>query len=124
MTVAFKRADGVYDGVNVIRTHRSAPFKRNTCCPDHATPCGADAPEKHFPRPVDMHQLRRAFPERWGEFCRTHFRDAEHLAVFMGCDERTARYWLESKHAPAAPFVIRAVTAFPDAVDCLMEGDC
>lgn len=120
---AFKRADDARNAVVCIKRHIAAPIPRDTCCKP-ATPAPAPELKDVSPQPVDMHQLRRAFPDRWGEFCRTHFRDAEHLALFMGCDERTARYWIEGKHAPAAPFVIRAVTAFPDAVDCLMEGDC
>lgn len=118
-----KRDDDGFDRVIVLRRHTSKPFPRACCCPvlkDHTdTP---KASETSF-RPVDMHQLRRAFPERWGEYCRTHHRSAEDLALFMGVDERTARYWMEGKHAPAAPFVLRAVTAFPDAAAMLLGED-
>lgn len=87
-----------------------------------ATQAQAKSPETDFRR-ADMHELRRAFPDRWGHFCRRHFLDAEHLAAFMDVEERTARYWLEGKHAPAAAFVLRAVVAFPDAVELLSAGE-
>ena len=77
-----------------------------------------------FSRRVDMHALRRAFPERWGDFCRRHFRNSVELAAFFDTDEKTARNWMDGKHAPAGPFVARAVRAFSDAVDILLAGDC
>lgn len=94
------------------------------CCPDRGTSEASAELKDVSCRPVDMFQLRRAFPERWGEFCRRHFHDHEHLALFFDVDPRTARYWLEGKNAPAAAVVLRAVTAFPDAASCLMAGDC
>lgn len=108
----------------VPKRHTAAPILRTVCCPDRATPCASVELETISARRVDMHALRRAFPERWGHFCRTHFRNSIELAAFFGTDERTARFWMEGKHAPASPFALRAVTAFPDAIPCLMEGDC
>jgi len=105
------------------KRHVAAPIPRDVCCIERGTARTSGEVKPVSPRPVDMFQLRRAFPERWGEFCRRHFIDYEHLALFFDVDTRTARYWLEGKHAPAAAFVLRAVTAFPDAAPCLMAGD-
>lgn len=104
------------------RKHYASPIAA-PCYPNPDT-LGTAREVKDVSRPVDMFQLRRAFPERWGEFCRRHFHDHEHLALFFDVDPRTARYWLEGKNAPAAAVVLRAVTAFPDAAPCLMAGDC
>lgn len=111
--------------MSAIKVHRAAPIACAVCCHDQIdnTSVTPKSSEINF-RPVDMHQLRRAFPDRWGEFCRRHFQDAEHLATFMDVEPRTARYWWEGKHAPAAAFVLRAVTAFPDAASFLADGVC
>lgn len=121
-----KREDDGFDRVIVLRTHTSKPFPRAACCPDQK-PCTSipkNERETRFARPVDMHGLRRCFPQRWGAFCRSHFRNGTDLAAFFDVEERTAQLWLNGKHAPAAAFVLRAVAAFPDAVAMLSEGDC
>lgn len=120
---AFKRPDGVMDRVYVVKTHRTH-IPAGVCCPDRATPCASPSIGEVSPRPVDMHGLRRVLPQRWGELCRRHFRNSLELAVFFDTDEKTARNWLNDKHAPASAFVLRAVAAFPDALPCLFEGDC
>lgn len=84
--------------------------------------CCVTNAETDFGRPFDMHALRRAFPARWGEFVRRHFRNVTDVAVFFDVEDRTARYWWEGRHAPAAPFVLRAVTAFPHAAAFLARA--
>lgn len=106
-----------------IKRHHAAPIPA-PCYPNPDTLGTPLKLEQVSARPVDMHGLRRAFPERWGQFCRTHFRSSLELAAFFNTDERTARFWLEGKHAPSSAFALRAVTAFPDAIPCLMQGDC
>ena len=120
---AFKRPDGVSDRVYVVKTHRTH-IPAGVCCPDRATKPASVKLEDIAARRIDMHALRRSMPERWSHFCRQHFRNSIELAAFFGTDERTARFWLEGKYAPNASVALRAVTSFPDAIPCLMEGDC
>lgn len=123
--LAFNRPDDGFDRVIVIKKHVARVSSRASGVEaDTATEPRASADGDISGRRIDMHALRRAFPDRWGHFCRTHFRSSSELAVFFDTDEKTARNWMEGRHSPAGPFVARAIEAFPDAMGCLVVGMC
>lgn len=121
--LAMVKAAPVARAALCIKTH-TARIPAGLCCPDRQAgtePTAKEAGDCSV-RPFDMHGLRRSVPEQWGKFCRTHFRNADDVARFFDTDEKTGRNWFEGKHAPSAAFVLRAVSAFPDAVQTLL-GD-
>ncbi len=72
--------------------------------------------------PADLHGIRRCFPDLWADFLRAHFRNHQHVAVFFGVDERTARDWLSGRHGVNSAPVIFALRSIPGAVAELLEA--
>lgn len=75
-----------------------------------------EASSEIFFRPFDMHGLRRALPDTWADFLKSHFRDAQHVAFMFGVTERTATNWLNRVGAPRPEFVLKAVKHIPGAI--------
>jgi hypothetical protein len=86
-----------------------------------ATTDRPDLSQGDFPRPADLQGLRRCFPGRWADFLRSHFRNHQHVAVFFGVDDRTARDWLSGRHGVNSAPVIFALRSIPGAVAELLE---
>lgn len=117
--LAFKRPDDAATAVLRIKKHH-ARIPADVCCAKTATQYDALKLEHVSARRIDMHALRRELAGRWGEFCRRHWRNSTDVAAFFDTDERTARFWLEGRHAPSSAFVLRAVTVYPEAVQYLI----
>lgn len=88
---------------------------------NHA-PAGADLSPGDFPHPVDLHGIRRRFPDQWAHFLRSHFQGATHIAAFFDVDHRTARDWLSGKHGATAPVALYAIQCIPGALQELIGG--
>lgn len=69
---------------------------------------------------LDTYDLRRACPVRWMRFCQLQFPTAADVQSFFNTDEKTVRNWLLGKHAPASPFVVKAIACFPSALPILL----
>lgn len=90
-------------------------------------PCGQPNPAGAAPSfgvssgsRFDPDAYRRAFPDRWSAFVRSHHRSPTEVAFFYGVTDRAARDWWEGVSAPRGSAVAQAHAQFPDAGDWLM----
>lgn len=86
----------------------------------HGTAAIAMSPGKFAERPFDMMRFKAVFPTRWASFLRAHFQNSTHVAFFFGCDDRTARHWLDGTTAPSGPVAIVACARIDGAIQFLM----
>jgi hypothetical protein len=71
-------------------------------------------------RRIDLHALRRVFPDRWAAFLRSHFRSSTEVAYFFDVNEKTARLWMEGATAPRAEVILALIERNPSVLPALL----